>query len=537
MVYVKTVGFYGRVSWSPTDDSISLTVLAAFGEGFIENGVYVPVVQQNTNPVDGVGYQKQQENRLTSYKTIEYNTPQGGAPNGQYHLPAAYIGAIDIHVSIDGNPISATGHDGVDYLYDQTTGVITFQTNPPPPSEGQNNVAFTFSKENPQAIGSLLESTTAIVYGGAQELCVVMGGPDAQPNAYFWSGLGRGDAMDPTYFPMNHYNLAGEVNAPITAFGKQQNMLVIFQPNAVGRAVFGIETIGGTSEETGEATITMNYTRINAEIGCDLPGSLQLVENNLVWCNRKYGVCRLKDSSAAYENNIVVLSRKINNKGESGFPGLLDEFKPGADGVVAPVDYSARSVDTGTRYILITSNGHAYEWNYEISEWGNPSWFFHTDIGGVGFVPMENDTLYEVTQGGVVADFENGVFYDKISYVNNVLTETPINKVFWFPPRYLGGYDRLKNVMSAIFNTKSETDQNTTITYICDYSRRNDPTNIKVTAPTNAPMGQPYAHISRRKPGYHNIRHLQMGLSNNEAGKDMNILSAYIYYTYRGRQR
>lgn len=539
-VYFKNKGNYCRIEWSSVNDTFSVTTIASLISLVAgSSSAYVPTIQQNTDPTTGAGEPFQQQNRLSYQMKVTFN---GNGTSTVYHLPITFdtpvVGLL---------PAPTAKIDGVDVAlasYSAQNGTVTFST---APAVGQDNVEVTFSKRNTDAFASILNASAAIVYGGSQDLCIVVGGTEAQPNAYFWSGH-DGNTMNPTYFPMNQYNLAGEVDAPITAFGRQQNMLVIFQPNAVGRAVLSTTKIGGTSEVVGLETITMDYTRINAEIGCDLPGSLQLVENNLVWCNRKYGVCRLKDSSAAYENNIVVISRKINNKGSNDFDGLLDEFKPGADGIVAPVDYSARSVDTGTRYILRTSNGHAYEWNYEISEWGNPSWFYHTDIGGVGFLALENDTLFEIEGSeGNVAEFQDGVFYDQWyvwvpgevdpTFMERELRQFPIDKVFWFPPRFLGGYDRLKNIMSAIFDTKSETDQNTTITYICDYRHRTDPTNIKVTAPTNAPMGQPYATISRRKPGYHNIRHLQIGLSNNEVGKDLNILSAYIYYTYRGRQR
>jgi hypothetical protein len=312
---------------------------------------------------------------------------------------------------------------------------------------------------------------------------------------------------------MNQYNLVGDNDDPITAMGKQQNMLVIFQPRSTGRAVFGTVELGGSDGHEGLVQITMNYTRINAEIGCDLPGSLQLVENNLVWCNRRYGVCRLKDSSAAYENNITILSRKIN--GDYRLDGLLEQLKLVADDEV-------RSVDTGKRYVL-TFGTNAYEWNYELSEPSNPSWFFHTGILGVGFVPLENEVLYEVTADGKVATFEP-VFSD--------FGTTAIEKIYRFPPRDFGSYDRLKNIKSILVTTRSDAPTDTALKYICDYAERNDQTNLVVV-----PNERNFAVVFRRKPGYHNIHHLGIELSNNTAGEDLNLISAQIFYEYRGRTR
>lgn len=373
-----------------------------------------------------------------------------------------------------------------------------------------------------------MEATAATAFGGAQELCVIFGGGRKQPNAYYWSG-NNGTVMDPTYFPINQYNLAGDNNEPITAFGKQQNMLVIFQPNATGRAVFGTETINDLVQ------VTMNYTRINAEIGCDVPGSLQLVSNNLVWCNRKYGICRLKDSSAAYENNITVISQKVNNPLDSmglSFGGLLAEFQPDLVGVVPQVYTGACSTDTGKRYILVV-DGHAYEWNYELSDYNDPSWFFHTGIEGVGFVPLENEELYEVTEDGKVMYFDE-CYYDYADLATD--HKNGIEKYFTFPPRNFGSYDRVKNIMSILLTTRADTAQNTQLYYLCDYKGRIDPKNL-VVKPSNDDPGRTFAKVFRRKPGYHNIHHLQIGLWNETAEQDLSILSCQIFYTYRGRTR
>ena len=404
-----------------------------------------------------------------------------------------------------------------------TTGTIVLQAG----QSAGTNVTILFHTDNQDALDSILYSSSAIVFGGAQDLCVVLGNTPAQPNAYFWSG-NDGTVMNPTYFPMNQYNLAGDNDEPITCFGKQQNMLVIFQPNATGRAVFGTETIMGYVQ------VTMNYTRINDKIGCDLPFTLQLIENNLVWANTKFGVCRLKDSSAAYENNITVISRKIHNRYDDPsattpeFTGLFSHFK------LLGNPNRAKSADTGRQYLLLLGTW-IYEWNYEISTYDNPSWFIHTDISAAGFLSIENDVLYEVTPDGVIAEYKP-VFYDQVRYADGALQTESIRKVYIFPPRNFGTYDRLKNIMSAIFTTRADTDQQTAVRYICDYAERRDPTDLAVTASHNR-FDRPYASVFRRKPGYHNIRHLQIRLFNNEVGKDLSIISAQIFYTLRGRQR
>lgn len=498
-VYFKAKGIYMRITWSYSYDQIYRFLIASVNGTNDHRGAYIPVIQIDSDPVSGAGNQYQPLNRLSDYCRVIYNIT--AADTVTFKTPIT--GFTNVYAYIGDNI-----DDGVSYEIESanpTTGVVVLETAPPVDSA----LTLEFYYPNPDAKGSLVDSSTAIVFGGAQELCVVMGGPEAQPNSYYWSG-NNGIVMDPTYFPMNQYNFAGDNNDPITAFGKQQNMLVIFQPHATGRAVFGTETLDGLVQ------VTMNYTRINAEIGCDLPGSLQLVENNLVWCNRRYGVCRLKDSSAAYENNIVQISRKIN--GDYRIEGLLEELKEVADDAV-------RSVDTGKRYILVLGNqdGKAYEWNYELSEYTDPSWFFHTNILGVGFVPLANEELYEVTTDGKVCTFEM-VFSD--------FGTEPINKIYKFPPRDFGSYDRLKNIKSILVTTRTDAPTNTQLKYTVDYRERIDQTNL-VVVPGELNFAEPF----RRKPGYHNIHHLGIELSNNTAGDDLNLISAQIFYEYRGRTR
>lgn len=503
-VYFKAKGGYYKITWSKGDDTLTLHVIAdAFQADVSLDGSYgfVPLVQKNSVPASGAGLLFQQENRLSYSKKIQYN---GDGQTLTYQLPPSYVGATGFEVTVDGAAVTLAGHD-------YENGTFTFST---APAVGQNNVEIKFSKKDTDSINalkSILDTNTMITFGGAQDLCIVVGGPDAQPNAYFWSG-NNGLVMDPTYFPMNQYNLAGDNDDPIMAFGKQQNMLVIFQPHATGRAVFGTETLDGLVQ------VTMNYTRINAEIGCDLPGSLQLVENNLVWCNRRYGVCRLRDSSAAYENNITVISRKIN--GDYRVSGLLEQLKTVADDAV-------RSTDTGKRYILVLGDGKAYEWNYELGKYEDPSWFYHTGILGVGFVPLANDELYEVTADGKVCTFEP-VFSD--------FGTTAIEKIYDSPPRDFNSYDRVKNIKSMLFTTRGDSPCQTQISYSCDYGSRVDANDLVVTLPAGATQG-PYPKVFRRTPGYHNIHHLAFRLYNNTAGDDLNLISAEIYYEYRGRTR
>ena len=499
-LFYKTRGSYLRIAWNAGSDNFTVRPLQD-----TPGMVYIPMIQLNTDPATGAGDSYQPENRLSGFKRVLYH---GRTDVSVYTLPVEDADSV-YSVKVDGVPWTR----GAKWNFEN--GKVVFQLNSVPPA-GVNNVEIMYYKANPDAYDSIMGCSRMAVFGGAQELCIVLGGCEAQPNAYFWSGNTR-EAMDPTYFPMSHYNLAGDAADAITGFGKQQNFLVIFQPKSVGRAVMATEEIGGRTQ------ISMNYTRINAEIGCDLPGTIRLVGNNLVWASRKHGVCLLKDSSAAYENNILPLSEKID--GGQRQPGLLALLQS-ADAVW--------SADTGEKY-LIGSGEAAWEWNHSISGRDDPSWFSHTGIRGVAFV-SELRRLWELTEDGTVAEFQR-------CYAD---FGQGIDKIYVLPPRSFGSYDRLKNIRSMLFTTRGGFTTNTGVEYTCDYGSRTDPAPLRCrqsyrVAPrdlTCRDLSQhDFAFVARRKPGWHNIRHLRVKLSNNDAGADLSLISAQIFYTFRARQR
>ena len=374
-----------------------------------------------------------------------------------------------------------------------------------------NTVRITYTKQNEDAYNSIMDCPYAIVYGGNQNLCVVVGGCTAQPNAYFWCG--NHIVMDPGYFPITQYNLAGATEEKITGFGKQQNMLVIFKERSVGRSAMSTQEMAN-----GRVLLTMDYVNINSEVGCDLPWSIRLVENNLVFANTRQGVHRINDSSSAYENNIVSISRKVDNS-------LLPLLRK-AEGVT--------SFDDGSRYWLV-ADGEVYAWDYSLSTASDPSWFYFDNIPAVDFITSDAEEQYHLGGDGGITVFRR-VFAD---YGDG------IDKKYRFATLYMGSYDRLKNIMSVLFSVRGDTDTEIDIEYSTDYERRRDLTPIRSYFWKLSPRNLAYralhitkfATVARRRPGCRHVRHFTMTLSNNEIGMDMSVLSAQIFYNFQGRER
>lgn len=464
---------------------------------------YAPIIQINTEPSSAAGDAYQPENRLNGQKTVWYTAAKSVA---LYHLPVTEVDSVD-KVEVDGQVLTA----GSGYSVDLTNGTVTFST-PPPVHEPvrANTVKITYTKANPEAYNSVMDCPYAAVYGGNQSICIVMGGCTAQPNAYFWCG--NHIVMDPGYFPMEQYNLAGDTEERITGFGKQQSMLVIFKEASIGRTTMGLEKMA-----SGRIMITMDYTPINSRIGCDLPWSIQLIENNLVFCNTSRGVHFLRDSSSALENNIESISRKVDN-------GLLPLIRQAT---------SVCSHDDGSHYWLV-ADGQVYAWNYTLSGFSNPSWFYFTNINAEAFFTAGGSTYHLDASGRVTAMRPNYRDYGG-----------PILKRYAFASQNMGGYDRLKDVLSCIFVVRSSADTHIRIFYETDYERREDLTPIHSNSWHLVPRDLSYRYLGirrfatvvRRRPGCRHIRHFSMTLENNVAGMDMAVISAQVFYRYQGRDR
>lgn len=504
LMYKNRGGYYKIVYRESSDGLFAASIYSDESR----SEAFVPVIQLNTDPKTGAGDLYQPENRLSAYKKVRFNAAAGVT---EYHLPVQDIDEVR-SVTVSGVLQAEAA-----YTVDAEAGTITFRTAPPVSDPPENNtVEIFYRKENPDAYNSIMDCAYATVYGGNRDLCVVLGGCPAQPNAYFWSGNTQ-LAMDPSYFPMSHYNLAGDASDAITGFGKQQNMLIVLKEHSVGRATYGTEKINEREQ------ITMNYTRINSRIGCDLPWTIQLVENNLVFCNRRDGVHLIRDSSAAYENNIVCISRKVNG----------DTYRHGLTWALRQADADlVCSVDTDRKY-LVVYQGEAYEWDYTLSDYQNPTWFYHTDLKAVCFAHL-NEQLWEFSASALYS-FERSFMDDGEA----------IEKVYRFPTQHFGSYDRLKTVRSVVLSTRADANMRTRITWGCDYGTREDASPILADAYRLVPRdlsrrvlgGGLYARVARRKPGYHNIHHFTMTLFNDDVGKDLSIVSAQIFYVFCGRTR
>lgn len=471
----------------------------------VADEAYVPITIINADPDYGSGDTYQPANRLTGKRTVWYNAK---ADKKEYRIMADDLISVD-RVTVSG--------EEVEFTADISAKTVTFKKAPPVTDPATNNtVAITFTVENTDAFKAIMDCEYAMVSGADQNLCILLAGCDAQPNAVFWNSNDQ-LSMNPSYWPMPYYNLVGSTEDAVTGFGRQYSDTIVLKEHSVGKLNFGVEKLDGRD------SISFSYTNVNDRIGCDLPWSIQLIENNLVWCNTYRGVHIMRSSSAAYENNVECISSKVEG---SGTTGLLYDVRTG---------WSVTSFDDDKRYWLC-ANGHVYLWDYSVSTYSDPSWFFFTNVEGVAYHRDAERNVYHLNGLGRVTKF--GVSYSDYGGA--------IDKVYRFPTQHFGSYDRLKDIESVLFSVRSDTDAGIQIYYSSDYeidrpdahpisslSWRLVPRNLSFRC-LSTPR---YAHVVRRSPGCRHIRHFTIKLSNNVVGCDLSIASAEIFYRFQGKER
>ena len=411
-----------------------------------------------------------------------------------YQLPDVNVSGVT-EVTIDGLVMTPDS----DYTVDATGGVVTFAQ--APPVSDKNSVAITYGKADNAAMNEILNCPYASDCGGF----AVTGGAAARPNALHCSGPTE-SGPDVSYWPADAVAFASDA---VTGFA--------------GPVVFQSRRIDKLTPSVSGQRVALKLSAAHDNIGCDLPRSIQIVGNNPVFANTYGGIYALR-STASGANNVALLSDKVN--GSDARPGLLYDFRVAGSA-------SVRSLDDGKRY-WFTVNGHAWLWDYSLSDCKSPVWFYFTGLSPRALsvrdgLPCLLDTPRVVRLGPTFSDFGN-----------------PIRKVYQFPTRNFGSYERLKNIRSVRLSFRPDTPSEIALTYETDYETRADAVPLVIPGYDRLTernlevrdLSVPrQAATFRRKPKCKHVRHFSMRLENDQAGQDLAPQSAEIQIRYEGRDR
>lgn len=257
-------------------------------------------------------------NMLTGKYRVKYTTSDSGMV---FYLPfsgldssrAVKIELINFDGTVTGYTIgpnetqTALGSNGLRPVLDRLRGRFYFESEAgcivAPPAAVPNNMTVSAYKEwsaaEKQRISTMQFSTW---FGGTQAGSAsrqfISGSPLA-PSRIYWSGQGQ-----PLYFPETQYITVGDINQAVTAFGKQDGVLMIFKEREIYSlsktdGVVSADTVDGHLVQ--EETATCEYfplTQIHGQIGCTAPQTLCLCGNRLLWADGAGAVYTLMYGSA-----------------------------------------------------------------------------------------------------------------------------------------------------------------------------------------------------------------------------------------------
>lgn len=196
------------------------------------------------------------------------------------------------------------------------------------------------------------------------------GNPD-KPGVYY-----KGEFQDPLYCAADSFETIGDGSRSITAIIKMYGNLIIFTEGSVYRMSYTLTEDGAF----------FSTKQISDYVGCDCPGSLQVIDNRAVFLNSERGVFIVDSTDEAGEHNIKPLSGNVL-KGDG--LGILD-----LDGESLK---NAASCDFDRKYMLF-AGGRAFVWDYDKTPFSESSgyskaqerlcWYIYDGVEGKSFYPL-----------------------------------------------------------------------------------------------------------------------------------------------------
>ena len=297
---------------------------------------YVPTVQINCNG-EGIGDIYENFNLLTRSYKATYNTKSGDT---SFYLVNSKHYMNGFTVELNKQVLT----HGVHFDAFQTSKGYYIKLKTAVSDPGMNNLVMTCHINESELIDNrkkILNCTIAKSFGGTsiRGTRMFLSGNPQEPAKYYRSYI-----HNCTYFPDLEYEIVGTGTEKITAFESQYGALVVFTESSVYQILYSFD--GDTP--------TFSTKLISPIIGCDMPNSVHLVDNKLVFANTSSGIHLIDYFNGTDEKNIKQISLNING---SKFikKGLLSESYDDLKNAVATI--------FGGRYYLHTKK-HTYVWDY-----------------------------------------------------------------------------------------------------------------------------------------------------------------------------
>lgn len=348
---------------------------------------YAPLVSINRKPDGSNSTPLESWNMLTS---AFRNTFNGDGTSKVYQISFTSLDNKTPIVKVNNRTLTFNVDEAKsEYTVDYALGQITFKS---PPSQGDANVEITAYRTFVTLRDNIVKCTLAVDFSSR----MFFSGNTNEPNSYFASGIT--DSFSADYFPQKYLYKIGSSRA-ITGLKVHNNKLIVLKE----------DMICGVNYETGlDNSASFPITYLHTDVGCDIPGSVQSINNALVFGNSVGGIYTMTSTTVQDERAITNISKNIN--GGFGRSGLLTEVNI----------KNAISTVYDNKYILsIDDKSYVLDYRNDlhIKDVSKNRWFLweHTKVINCYVISPFFGILYG-TQGGIVkfisqkADFGKPIY-------------------------------------------------------------------------------------------------------------------------------
>lgn len=387
---------------------------------------YIPKVSINRKPDGTDSTVNESWNLLGSGFTDQFN---GDGTATKYKLGFDNLDSTPVKAKVDNIEII----EGSGLTVNRVTGEVVFTT---APSKGQNNVLITAYKSFLDNAANVLKCTKAIEFSNR----IFITGNKDLPNYYWASGVN--DQVDASYFPTKYkYAIRGSDKA-VTNFIVFHNKLIVFKEDltAVVEAGTGLDNT---------ASFPISY--LNTEIGCDIPNSIQLINNCPIFANTYGGIYAIVSTMIPDEKNIIPISFNVN--GSPFRSGILQEDTNSLK--------KASSIDYGYKYHLCVDNKVYvldYSKGFKLTKSKELTWLLYNNINAKQFFIRNNELMYINRDKGMIARF-----IPQFNDFGNAIHSSWKSKLMDF-----GYSDYIKKVKEIWLTTKANSNPNIRINYYTD---------------------------------------------------------------------
>jgi len=421
----------GTHIYSSNNFNVSLyTTVNAEHEGFIQNGNlylqngskylvydgttitevvgYVPTVTIATPPTGG-GTAFEERNYISkSYKQSFTND----GTNLTFQLLDTTIDADLVLAQVLN---LATGAYDVkvettDFTVNRTTGLVTFITAPPNSASADGNDTVILEPTKDLGQRAIIEGcTTHAIYGGGTNLSVWITGNPTYKN-YDYHSQAKSNLMDPTYFPINNFDIIGFNDQKIVSYEHYYDRLVIYKEDE--------SWIRETSIVNG--VVTFNKYLLNAQSGCKAKNSTVLV-NNFPWCITKKGLGKTYPYEQQSEKNVEIVSDTINYNRNLNFSTVTGLLESTGISRMNAIDYEDRLwiSDPASSQVWVCDYNHVIQ----DSTTGKmlPQFYRFTNILSERFAEVNGSLLFGTAEGNlcrIKARTESGAYLDNTDTID-----------------------------------------------------------------------------------------------------------------------